>query len=95
VLATSPALIASFFFFRPSYTGAGRQELEAALMDLHTTPAGQQVLTVFQGARMERQPLSCLETTRQLLAEFERVKNVAGVEGAPVSQRQAALRPKP
>lgn len=91
VLATSPELISNLVFFHPRYTGAARLQMEAAFLDLHSTPVGQQVLTIFQGSRMVKLPLSRLESTRQLLAAFERLKGGLGVEAAPVSQPQAAL----
>ena len=82
ILAFSPAVVPSVFFFRPSYTGSVRQDMEAAIQDLHSTPAGLQVLTVFQGDQMVKQPRACLETTGQLVAEFERLRTAQN-QGSP------------
>ena len=85
VLASSPPLIPSFLFFRPGYTSPSHAELEAAILDLHATTSGQQVLTVFQGSRMEKRPVSCLDTTRQLLGEYQRLLSSRSQGGRPSS----------
>jgi ABC-type phosphate/phosphonate transport system substrate-binding protein len=79
-IIVSPPLIPAVFFFRPDYDGPIRAQLETAILDLHSTPAGQQVLTVFQGSRMERRPVACLDTTIRMLADYERLQ-----PGSPVS----------
>jgi ABC-type phosphate/phosphonate transport system substrate-binding protein len=92
VLAVSPLLIPALFFIRPNYAATVRQELERSILELHTTTAGQQVLTVFQGTRMERQPLACFETTRQLLEEYERLRKPTGptAPAAPIHGSKAS-----
>jgi ABC-type phosphate/phosphonate transport system substrate-binding protein len=69
VLATSPEVVPTVFFFRPGYSSQVKDELEAAMLVLHESPAGQQVLTMFQGDGMVKQPISCLESSRQLRDE--------------------------
>lgn len=73
VLAISPPVVPSLFFFQPRYTSPVRASLEPAIVALEQTPAGQQVLTVFQGDGMLRLPSSCLEETRKLLLAYHRV----------------------
>jgi phosphonate transport system substrate-binding protein len=77
ILATSPPVVPTLMFFRPSYRGAVRQQVEEPIQDLHSTVAGRQVLTVFQGDKMMKQPTTCLEATRQLLAEHGRLRRPA------------------
>lgn len=82
VVAMSPAIVPTVFMFCPGYTGEVRDKLESAIVTLHTTPAGQQVLAVFQCDRMERYPVACLESTRQMLTEYHQLKRNNGT-GAP------------
>lgn len=67
VLAESPPFVTSVIMMRPSWRGRFRQTLEEALLDLHSTPGGRQVLTIFQSSRIERHPPSILEPTREFL----------------------------
>jgi len=80
VIAFSPPLIPSLFFLRSSYKDVNRNQIESAIRDLHATPAGLQVVTVFQGEKMLKEPLSCLETTWQLLKEYDRIKQASGTK---------------
>ncbi len=86
VLATSPELVTSVFFFRPGYSSYGKNELETAMLTLHDSPAGLQVLTLFQGDGMVKQPISCLEITRQLLDEG--VRSSLHGKGSPLVQKK-------
>jgi phosphonate transport system substrate-binding protein len=79
VLATSPEVVPSVFFIRLGYINVIKDDLESAILTLHKTTAGQQVLAVFQCDRMERHPASCLEGTRQLLADHERLRRNNGI----------------
>ncbi|MFH0998839.1 MAG: PhnD/SsuA/transferrin family substrate-binding protein [Pseudomonadota bacterium] len=76
VLASSPEVVPSVFFFRPGYASHAKGELEAAMLTLHESPAGQQVLMLFQGDGMVKQPISCLESTRQMLDESVRSRRI-------------------
>jgi ABC-type phosphate/phosphonate transport system substrate-binding protein len=77
VLASSPPLIPTVFFFRNDYLSPQRREFESAILDLHTTVAGQQVLTVFQSTRMEKHPVAYLDATRQLFESHARLRGPA------------------
>ncbi len=92
VLAVSPEVVPSLFFFRAGYTSSLRGQLELAIVALHETPAGQQVLTVFQSDGMTKRPLGCLEGTRQFLAEYARSKPRADEVSKPILP---ALIPRP
>jgi phosphonate transport system substrate-binding protein len=76
VLAISPEVVPAGFFFRTGYASDARDKLEAAMLSLHETPAGQQVLTMFQGDGMVKQPISCLESSRQLWEESGRSRRL-------------------
>ncbi|TVQ96016.1 MAG: hypothetical protein EA399_16650 [Desulfovibrionales bacterium] len=73
VLHESQPFVTAFFVFNPDWRGTARDRLEEAIVSLHETPGGQQVLTVFQSARMSRQPSSVLDATRQFLEDYRRL----------------------
>ena len=70
IIKESPPLITSCFLFRPSWQGQSRDTMEKALLNLHATPGGQQVLTVFQSSRMVKQPAAVLEPTLSFLRKY-------------------------
>ena len=90
VLATSQEVVPSCFFFRPGFSSNLRQRIEEATLALHETAAGKQVLTVFQGERLEKHPLSCLDSARALVAEQARLRGAAQKKGAVAAWPGAA-----
>ncbi|MBI5385421.1 MAG: PhnD/SsuA/transferrin family substrate-binding protein [Verrucomicrobia bacterium] len=74
VLAVSPEVVPALFCFRPGHASRARELLEPAIFTLHESLAGQQVLAVFQCEQMVKRPLSCFGSTRELLAEYDRLK---------------------
>ncbi len=86
VLAISPEVIPAMFYFRPSDRCYAREVLEPAILSLHNTVAGQQVLTVFQCERMVKRPIDCLAGTRELLEQSESLSKSAAVLGAQPPQ---------
>ena len=92
VLAVSPEVVPTLFFFRPDFVSSVRHELEPAILDLHKSPAGIQVLTVFQCDRMMRCPLTSLDSTRELLAEYERSRQLSVAE-KPTNAPPTASKP--
>lgn len=79
VLASSPEVVPNIFFFRSGYTSPVRDKLEAALEAIHNSPAGRQILTVFQCDSMVKRPISILEGTNRMLAEYERLRRHGGI----------------
>ncbi len=77
IIAESPPFITAFFIFRPS---AEREKnialLEKAVLNLHKTPGGRQVLTIIQSSRMQKHPISLLDTTIRFLKLHERLVTV-------------------
>ncbi len=88
VLAVSPEVIPSLFFFRPGYTASVRKQMEPAILKLGESPAGLQVLTVFQSDGMLKRPVAILESSRQLLAEYAR-----SVHGPAANGQLSHLKP--
>lgn len=70
VLRTSPPLVPTLFVLRPDWQGPNRAALEEMLERLHLSVAGQQVMTLFQGARLEAHPPSVMEDTISFLRQY-------------------------
>jgi len=85
VIATSPEVVTSVFCFRDDYAPAFKPQLLAAIHDLHTTPSGQQVLTIFQSEKIEEQPASCLDSARELLAQHDQICGATNLAEVPAS----------
>jgi hypothetical protein len=83
VLAVSPPLVPGVFFFLDEFTSPQRREFEEAIVNLHTSVAGQQVLTVFGSTTMERVPLSALDATRALFERCAQLRSKEGGAGSP------------
>jgi ABC-type phosphate/phosphonate transport system substrate-binding protein len=73
VLASSPALVAAGFFFRTGFPQPLQDKCLAEFTRVHTTPAGQQILTVFQTERLEEHPASVLDSAVALLETHRRL----------------------
>lgn len=73
VLAASPPLVTTGFFFREGIPPA---QLDQCLMEftrVHQTTGGRQILTVFQFERLEEHPASVLDSAAELLAKHQRL----------------------
>jgi phosphonate transport system substrate-binding protein len=81
VLATSPRLVPSGFCFRKDYNDPLRETIIAELGKITSSPAGAQVLTLFQSGALESHPVSCLDSAFELLATHERLSHM----GPPVT----------
>jgi phosphonate transport system substrate-binding protein len=88
VLAMSPEVVPAVFFFRCGYKSFAREQLEPSIVALHQSPAGLQVLTVFQCDQMMKCPASCLEATRQLLARRDRLRGATPSAGKAVTSQE-------
>lgn len=72
-LAISPSFVPFLFSFRADYTAPIRKKIVAEIGKWHTSPAGRQILTIFQIDRLEERPVSCLDPTLALLAAHQRL----------------------
>jgi len=76
-------------FFRADQNSAIRQEVQDAILNLHSTPSGAQVLTVFQGDQMLKVSISALATTRNMLADFAKLHPLSDREQPPAAVANA------
>lgn len=84
-LAVSTAVVPNVFCFRAGYSASLRQKFMDEMVRWHHFPAGRQTLTIFQTDRVEEQPVSCLASALELLAENKRLRGGAKVRPAQKS----------
>ncbi len=83
ILAASPQLVPTVACFRAGFESSLKGKFVAAMTTAHTTPAGRQLMTIFQCDRTEVRPLSRLQSTQELLAARARLRgNASGLESA-------------
>lgn len=76
ILAESPPIIPVFFIFQPNSVAEGKtDELAKALLELHKSPGGLQVLTVIQSQKMEKYPFEVLQSTIDLIKKYQTLVN--------------------
>ncbi|MBI5385420.1 MAG: PhnD/SsuA/transferrin family substrate-binding protein [Verrucomicrobia bacterium] len=73
ILASSPPLVPVVFCFRADYTSAVRNKLLGEISRWHTSPAGRQILTIFQTDSLEERPVSCLDSALEMVAAHQRL----------------------
>jgi len=73
VLAASPELVPTGFCFRRDYHDPLKDVIVAELARIKDTPAGAQILTLFQSGSLEAHPLSCLDSAFELLETHRRL----------------------
>lgn len=73
VLASSPELVPTGFVFRNDYTDPLKDKIQTELAIIKDSPAGAQVLTLFQSGSLEAHPLSCLDSAVELLELHHRL----------------------
>jgi hypothetical protein len=78
-LIYSKALVPSLFFFVPDNTSKNLNYFESAVQNVHKSTAGLQLLTVFQGDRILKKPVSVLDESMQLLMEYEKIRSREGL----------------
>lgn len=75
IITTSPALVPDGFHFRADYSPPFKARLLEEIGKMHTTPAGLQVLTIFQCDKLEERPISVLDSAVELIAAHRRLLN--------------------
>jgi hypothetical protein len=71
ILRQSEPLIPGLFVFRPTWDGPARDALEIAITQLHKTPTGQQVLTVFQCSCIKKYPMEIMDETYDFITRHK------------------------
>ncbi len=73
ILATSPSVVPVIFCFRDDYRSPVRSRVMGEIKRWHLSPAGRQILTIFQTDRLEEHPISCLDSAFELLSQYKRL----------------------
>lgn len=73
VVASSPEFVPGLLGLRAGYHPPFKQELLEGLRELHTTPAGKQMLTLAQSDQLQEYPVEALAPSLDLLARHDRV----------------------
>ncbi|MBL9138998.1 MAG: PhnD/SsuA/transferrin family substrate-binding protein [Verrucomicrobiales bacterium] len=79
-LGVSPHLLPMGFFFRRGYASAEADRMMSAFFRLPETPAGQQVLQVFQCSRVREEPMATLQSTLALLDQHRLLLEAEGIQ---------------
>jgi len=93
IIAQSPAMVTAMFCFRADYAPAFEAEIFAGLEDLNKTPAGQQVLTIFESEKTQVEPVSCLDSALEILALQAQLAGRAAATNAANARLQVGAPP--
>jgi phosphonate transport system substrate-binding protein len=74
ILATSPKVLHTFLLFHKNCPPQLKERLRVAMLGIHETTAGQQILTLWQGRRLVATDTSVLHGTLELMSAYERIK---------------------
>lgn len=73
VVAESEAMIPAIFAFRADFSSPYRSDILAGVADLDQSPAGSQLLTIFNSQRIVEKPASALEPALKLIETHRRL----------------------
>ncbi|MBF0100803.1 MAG: PhnD/SsuA/transferrin family substrate-binding protein [Desulfobacterales bacterium] len=73
VIAESPEIVPVIFAFRADYMPNYIEKIYLSLKTLQKTPAGQQVLTIFQADKLDLVPSSCIDTALEVISSYEKL----------------------
>jgi phosphonate transport system substrate-binding protein len=97
VLLASPGLVTGGFFFREGYPAHEQDLFVAELAGVRKTPAGNQVLTVFQTDDMKEYQLAVFDSAAALMGKYHWLlgeTNAAGHLVRPLSLTETTGSPK-
>ncbi len=86
VLARSPEFVPSGFCFRRDYDDPLKATIVNELAKIKDTPAGAQVLTLFQSGSLEAHPISCLDSAFELLKTHRSLCGATNIVAATGAQ---------
>ena len=95
VIAASPAMVPAMFAFRTDLAPGLKEDSVRAMASLHTSLAGQQVLTIFQVGQVAERPLAALDSALALLDEFARLRPQASAARVQGLRSKKGITPVP
>jgi len=81
VIASSPALVVTFYIFRKNYRGLSQESFAKVYSDLPATAAGRQIATLFQFESLVVKDIGCLAPALAVLQAADRVHGRQGAGG--------------
>jgi ABC-type phosphate/phosphonate transport system substrate-binding protein len=93
VVAESVDLVPAVLAFREDFDGPYKQKLIEGLRDLHGSPSGQQLLTVFQSDRIDLVPAAALASTIQLVETVLRQPALPTIPPSRASSSDVSAQP--
>ena len=91
VLAASPPVVPSLFGFRNGFSALLKEKCLREFGVVHTSPAGQQALTIFQVGQVAERPVAALGSVLALLDEFDRLRPAASAAHVASLRRKAVI----
>lgn len=73
LIARSPKFLSAFMVLRLDLEADLKRTIASAMGELHQSPAGAQILSLFQGQPLAKMPLSVLDSARAMLAQREQL----------------------
>ncbi|MDZ7582121.1 MAG: hypothetical protein U5R30_16465 [Deltaproteobacteria bacterium] len=73
-MKTSVLFSSMLFCFRADYAPPFKDKIMQGLRDLHLSPAGQQVLTIFHSEKLEVRPASAFQSAIDLLDRADKLR---------------------
>jgi ABC-type phosphate/phosphonate transport system substrate-binding protein len=77
-IASSPAMVVTFYIFRKNYHGVSRESFAKVYTDLPATAAGRQIATLFQFDNLVVKEIGCLAPALAVLEKADRVRGRQG-----------------
>ncbi|MBU4317385.1 MAG: phosphate/phosphite/phosphonate ABC transporter substrate-binding protein [Proteobacteria bacterium] len=90
VLATSPPVVPMVFCFRNDFSLSFREKIMGEITTWHLSSPGRQILTLFQTDKIEKQPVSCLDSAFEILTAHKKLSGKART-GQGVNPSENAL----
>ncbi len=87
ILVISPDYVPTGFCFRKDYDGPVKEAIMANVPRIKDSPAGAQVLNLFQSDSLQAQPISCLDNAFDLLQEHSQLEPMGNSKVPPAETK--------
>jgi ABC-type phosphate/phosphonate transport system substrate-binding protein len=93
VLASSSPVVPSVFAMRADFSPQLKEKCLREFAVVHTSPAGQQALTIFQVGQVAERPVTALASALALLDDYARLQPAASAARVAALRRKQAIAP--
>jgi phosphonate transport system substrate-binding protein len=91
ILASSPSMVPVAFLFRADYSDPAKDRIIKEIQGVHSTIAGQQVLTLFQCESLKVLSVAALDSSLELLATHARLMEALNKPGSAGTEKSLTL----